>query len=59
MRISTVTTVAFKYPEEREQEITFFHDNNMDDWVQLIQGDVVNYIKKDEIQLPYREGKNE
>ena len=45
MTIKTETTVTFKYPEERDAEITFSHDNDMSEWVQSISSQTVSYTQ--------------
>ena len=51
MTITTVTTVTFAYPEEREQEISFTHDNDMSEWTQCIYPEGVWYRKTEKIVI--------
>ena len=43
MMIKTETTVTFHYPEERDAEIAFTHDNDMSEWTQSISNQTVAY----------------
>lgn len=43
MTIKIETTVVFKYPEERDAEIAFSHDNDMSEWIQSISNQTVAY----------------
>ena len=45
MTIKTETTVVFKYPEERDAEIAFSHDNDMSEWTQSISSQTVAYTQ--------------
>lgn len=43
MMIKTETTVTFRYPEERDAEIAFSHDNDMSEWIQSISSQTISY----------------
>lgn len=45
MTIKTETTVTFKYPEERDAEIAFAHNNDMSEWIQSISSQTVSYTQ--------------
>ena len=45
MTIKTETTVVFKYPDDRDAEIAFTHDNDMTEWVQSISSQSVSYTQ--------------
>ena len=60
MTIKTETTVVFKYPEERDAEIAFTHDNDMSEWVQSISSQTVAYTQTKRYEVDFgRAGEQE
>lgn len=61
MTIKTETTVTFHYPEERDAETSFTHDNDMSEWVQVITNKTVSYkgIRIYQVQLGKRSGEQD
>lgn len=60
MTIKTETTVVFKYPEERDAEIAFTHDNDMSEWVQSISSQSVSYTQTKRYEVEFgKEGGQE
>ena len=58
MIIKTETTITFKYPEERDVEIAFSHDNDMSEWKQNIYGDgLVSYTTTKKVNVEWGENK--
>ena len=53
MTIKTETTVVFKYPEERDAEIAFTHDNDMSEWVQSISSQTVAYTQTKRYEVDF------
>ena len=51
MTIKTETTVVFNYPEERDAEIAFTHDNDMSEWKQSITTQTVAYTHEKTILI--------
>ena len=59
MMIKTETTVVFKYPEERDAEIAFTHDNDMSEWIQSIKDGMVSYTRISETEMDSGRGEQE
>lgn len=51
MMVKTETTVVFKYPEERDAEIAFSHDNDMSEWVQSISSQTISYKRTKYVEV--------
>ena len=59
MTIKIETTVVFKYPEERDAEIAFTHDNDMSEWIQSISSQSVSYTQTKEVDVDFGRGEQE
>lgn len=60
MTIKTETTVVFKYPEERDAEIAFTHDNDMSEWTQEVYGDgSISYTLTKEVDVDFGRSERE
>lgn len=57
MTIKTETTVTFRYPEERDAEIAFSHDNDMSDWIQSISNQLVSYTRTTKYAVNFERSK--
>lgn len=54
MTIKTETTITFHYPEEMEAEVSFTHDNDMDEWTQEVYGDgSISYTLTKEVDVDF------
>lgn len=51
MIIKTENTIIFHYPEERNAEIEFSHENDMSEWTQTIKNGNVSYTKMFETEV--------
>lgn len=51
MMIKTETTVVFKYPEERDAEVSFSHDNDMSEWIQSISSQTISYKRTKYVEV--------
>lgn len=51
MIIKTENTIIFHYPEERNAEIEFSHENDMSEWTQTIKNGNVSYTKTFETEV--------
>lgn len=57
MMIKTEITVVFHYPEERDAEIAFTHDNDMSEWIQSISSQSVSYTQTKEVDVEWGKGR--
>lgn len=60
MTIKTETTVTFYYPEDMEAEVSFTHDNDMDEWTQEVYGDgSISYTLTKEVDVDFGRSEQE
>lgn len=59
MMIKTETTVVFKYPEERDAEIAFTHDNEMSEWIQSISSQTIAYTQTKRYEVDFGRGEQD
>jgi hypothetical protein len=59
MTIKTETTVVFHYPEERDAEIAFTHDNDMSEWRQSISSQTVSYTQTKRYEVDFGRSERE
>lgn len=51
MMIVNQTTIIFKYPEERDAEVSFSHNNDMSEWVQSISSQTISYKRTKYVEV--------